>query len=180
MFGLWQLRQESLVLCLAQQISTVCLSQSLVDVVVRHHDGFLFPPGRVSVLALSDFRQARAGNEPACGAASLPCPVRKVPSLPIEVRIEDADLGNAIDRKVTSSCALPDRFRGGSVVDAIGLLFVLADIGMDPGDLLLGVVAHDRETELRSHLVHGNDQSCWEGSFDDIAWHKLLLANCAW
>src|SRR6266487_2586570 len=29
--------------------------------------------------------------------------------------------------------------------------------------------------ELCSRLVHGNDQPIWKGSFDDIAWHRLLL-----
>src|SRR5258708_7510160 len=61
----------------------------------------LFPPGPLSLLALSDFRRARAGNEPARAAAQLPSQVRKAPSLCIEVRIEDAHLRNAIDRKVT-------------------------------------------------------------------------------
>ena len=79
----------------------------------------------------------------------LPSSARKAPSLCIEVRIEDAPLRNAIDGKVTAPCGLSDRFRGGPIVDAPGFLFVLADIGMDPGDLLLGIVAHDDVAELR-------------------------------
>src|SRR5690349_5829322 len=95
-------------------------------------------------------------------------PAKKALSLCIEVRIEDVDLRNAIYRKTTSPCGLSDRFRGGSIVDAIGLLFVLADIGMDPGHLLLGIVAHDFVADLCSRLVHGDDQPIWKGSFDDI------------
>jgi len=40
--GLWQLRQQSLVFCLAQQILIVVLSQPLLDIRVRHHSGSPF------------------------------------------------------------------------------------------------------------------------------------------
>src|SRR5215467_12081039 len=96
--------------------------------------------------------------------------------LRIEVRIEDAHLRYTVHRKLTAPCGLPDRFRRGRVIDAKGLLLVLADIGMDPGHLILLIVAHDCSTDLCAGLIHGKDQSLWKGSFDDIAWHILLLS----
>ena len=53
------------------------------------------------------------------------------------------DLCNAIDRKVIAPRGLSDCFWGRPIVDTIGLLFVLAHVGMDPGYLLLGIVTHD-------------------------------------
>src|SRR6266566_3131188 len=38
------------------------------------------------------------------------------------------------------------------------------------------VVAHDCSPDLYAGLIHGKDQSLWKGSFDDIAWHILLLS----
>src|SRR5438477_12496725 len=97
----------------------------------------------VSLLALAETRRARSMNKSARDGAQLPCPVRKAPALGIEVRIEDANLRNAIEWKVIAPCGLSDRFCGGPIVDAIGFLLVLTDIGMDPGDLLLCIVAYD-------------------------------------
>src|SRR5262245_22936310 len=93
----------------------------------------------------------------------------------IEVGIEDTDLGNAINGQMTSPCGLSDSFRRGPIVDAIGLLFILTHIRMDPGDLIVCIVAHDGEAGLCSHLIHRNDQPIWKGSFNDIAWHRMLL-----
>jgi hypothetical protein len=64
-------------------------------------------------------------------------------ALRIEVWVEDAYFRYAIHWKFTSPCGLPDRLGGGRIIDAKGLLFVLANIGMDPGHLVLRVVAHD-------------------------------------
>src|SRR5579884_1535526 len=96
--------------------------------------------------------------------------------LGIEVRIEDTYLRDAIHRKLTSPCGLPDGFRRGRIIDAKCLLFVLTDIGMDPGYLVLRIIAHDRAADFCSSLTHRQNQSLWEGSFDDVAWHKRLLS----
>jgi len=78
-------------------------------------------------------------------------------ALRIEVRVEDAHLRDTVHRKLTAPCGLPDGFRGGRIIDAKGLLFVLADIGMDPGHLVLHIVAHDCSTDLCPSLIHGKN-----------------------
>src|SRR5260370_39387815 len=47
---------------------------------------------------------------------------------------------------------------------------------MDPGHLVLCVVAHDGAADLWPGLIHGKDQPLWKGSFDDITRHLLLLS----
>jgi len=57
----------------------------------------------------------------------------------VEVRVEDANLGDLIDWQRIAQRGLANRFGTGRVVDAERAGFVLAYERADPGDALLGV-----------------------------------------
>src|SRR5262245_51587749 len=59
--------------------------------------------------------------------------------LPVEVGVEYAHPADRVDRQTVAPGRLADRLRGRAVVDAEGLRLVLAHIGVDPGDAVVGV-----------------------------------------
>src|SRR4051812_5549364 len=71
-------------------------------------------------------------------------------SLLVEIGVEYADLGDLVERELVPGRGLSDCFRVGGVVDAERRLLVLADVGVDPGDALVGVPIDHLETNLRS------------------------------
>src|SRR5262249_19407495 len=97
----------------------------------------------------------------------------------VEIRIQDRYFGNLIDRQVVFAGHLPDGFRGRRIIDAKGLCFVLADIGVDPGDQLFRIVGNHRAADLGSRLVHGNGKGIGKSAFHEIAWHGFLLWLCS-
>jgi hypothetical protein len=78
-----------------------------------------------------------------------------IPALPVKVRVEDTHFRDPIHRQFTPPCGLPDRFWGGRFTDAKGLLFVFADIRVDPGHLILRIIVHDRAADLCPSLIYG-------------------------
>src|SRR5436853_7087657 len=70
----------------------------------------------------------------------------------IEVGIENADLGDPVDRQSVAGRRPPDRFRRGRLVDAEGRLVVRADVRLQPHDALFRVAIDKRAA------VHC---SCW-------------------
>src|SRR6266511_1677828 len=77
----------------------------------------------------------------------------------VEVRIEDADLRDAVDGEVVARGRLPDRLGARGVVDAERLRPVLADVRVHPGDAFVCVPLHDRQTQRRALAPPGNMRS---------------------
>jgi hypothetical protein len=59
--------------------------------------------------------------------------------LAITVRIEHSDAGDDIDRQPVARGGHADRFWIRDGVDAIGGRLVLADVGMEPGHIKIGI-----------------------------------------
>src|SRR5579864_5699605 len=63
-------------------------------------------------------------------------PFRRCRCLLVKIRIEDTNLGDALDGKLVAARRAADRLGRGPVVDAEGLLPIRAHVGMHPGHLL--------------------------------------------
>src|ERR1700722_10982599 len=88
------------------------------------------------------------------------------PHLPVEVRIKDANLGDPRDRQfVTGRCAADGRRRG-PVVDAERMLAIGCDVGMDPGNAVLGVLVDDLTAETRAVVILRDAKAVRKVSFD--------------
>src|SRR5262249_39165037 len=97
--------------------------------------------------------------------------------LVIEVRVEDADLRDPVHVEVVLRGGGPDRFRSRGVVDAEGLLLVLAHVRVEPGHTLPGVPLGDRKAQGGALRVTGNVETVREEALDDVAWHPNLLRS---
>src|SRR5262249_55153869 len=90
--------------------------------------------------------------------------------LEVEVRVEDANLGDVLDGKVVSLRGLPDRLGIGSVVDAEHLLSVFAHVRVDPGHSLSRIPLDDFEALFRALGVDRSPEPVREEALDDIPW----------
>ena len=93
----------------------------------------------------------------------------------VEVRVEDADLRDPVDRELVPRGRLADRFRGGCLVDTKGLAAVVAHVRLEPGHALIRVALDDGETRLHALDSAGNGESVLERALHDIPRQILLL-----
>src|SRR5213082_543134 len=89
----------------------------------------------------------------------------------VEIRIEDPNLGDALDREPVAAVCAPNGLGRGRIVDAEGLPLVHAYVRVNPGDLVGEVALDHRQAGLGAGLVHRNLQSVRKLSLDQIAWH---------
>src|SRR4029453_13902566 len=94
----------------------------------------------------------------------------------IEIGIQHAYFGDAIDGKVVAARDLPNRLRRRGVVDAIGLGLVGADVRMDPRNAGLDVAADDSRARLRAIVGHRDCKTSGKRSLDDETGHDDLLS----
>ena len=75
------------------------------------------------------------------------------PQLSVEVRIEDANLGDSRDRQLVTGRGAAHGLRRGPVIDAERMLAIGCDVGMYPRNTVLGVVVDDLTAKIRAALV---------------------------
>jgi len=61
----------------------------------------------------------------------------------VEVRIKNANLRDLRDGQFVTRGGATDGFGSGPVIDAEGPLTIGGNVGMDPGDAILGIVVDD-------------------------------------
>src|SRR5436309_682128 len=93
------------------------------------------------------------------------------------IEVENADLGDPVDRQSVAGRCPPDRFRRGRLVDVEGRLVVRADVRLQPRDALLGVAIDERAAVHCSRWGRSDTQPGGKGAFDDVAGHLLLLGS---
>ena len=71
----------------------------------------------------------------------------------MKIRIQHAHLRDALHRKPIAFRGLADLLGRSAIVDAVGPLLVEGDVGMQPGNAVLGIVADDGGGCLRALLV---------------------------
>src|SRR6266496_3041243 len=98
-----------------------------------------------------------------------------VPPSCVEVRIEDADLRDLVDRKIIPCGRLANGLRTRSVDDTERLRRVVADVRVNPRHAFVCVPLDDAATALRSLLVARNSQAVGERALDDVPRHLDLL-----
>src|SRR4051812_46003940 len=96
--------------------------------------------------------------------------------LPVEVRVEHANLGDLVNRQFVARRGPADRLGARRVVDAERSRLVLAHVRADPGHALFGVALDDSEAELGSAVCHGDVQPIGERALHHVARHVRLLS----
>src|SRR5687768_5745503 len=97
----------------------------------------------------------------------------------VEIRIEHADLGYAVDGQSIAFRDLPDRLRRWRVVDAVRPGPVRRDVRVDPRHLRSAVAGNDIAAGRRPFRRGGQREAVDEASFDEKAWHfRHLLPLC--
>ena len=89
----------------------------------------------------------------------------------VEVRVEDSDLGNSIDRQVVSLSAAANRFRSRRIVNAKHLLAIAAHLRMYPRDVIFSVVEDGRRANDRAIFISSQIHTVRECSLNQIPWH---------
>jgi len=77
----------------------------------------------------------------------------------VEIRVEDANLGDLRDRQFVTGRGTADCLRRGSVEDAEGALSIGRDVGMNPRNAILGVVIDDFAARPSRNGVVASTQS---------------------
>src|SRR6266496_5883240 len=89
----------------------------------------------------------------------------------VEVRIEDADLRDAVDGKLVAQRGLANRLRTRTVQHAERLRRVIAHVRVNPRHAVVRVALDDATTAFRSLLVPRNAQAIWKRALDDVPRH---------
>src|SRR5207302_7371844 len=89
----------------------------------------------------------------------------------VEVRIEDANLGDAFHGELVTARRAANGLGRGPVVDAESLLLVRAHVRVQPRYLLHGVALDDGQACPGAGLIDGNLESVRKLSLDHVAWH---------
>jgi len=92
--------------------------------------------------------------------------------LVVEVRIEDANLGDPRDRQPVSCRGVTHRLRTGTVVDTVGPHPIRRDVGMHPSDAILRIVVDHRAAETCSRLFRRDFQAFWKLSLYQVSRHR--------
>src|SRR6266851_4526480 len=90
---------------------------------------------------------------------------------PVEIRIEHPHLGDAVHRQPILDRDLADRLGGRTVIDAIALLVVGAEIGLDPGHAVGGVDVHDGAADIGAFRGRRDIQSGREVALHYVTGH---------
>src|SRR5581483_11828923 len=96
----------------------------------------------------------------------------------IEVGVEHAYPGDAVDRQPVAVGRFADRLRVRTVIDAERLAVVVAHVRVDPGDAERGVLSDDAHARVGACSGDGNLEAFRKGSLDDIARHRQLRSGC--
>src|ERR1700722_14507302 len=83
----------------------------------------------------------------------------------VEVRIEDAHLGDLRDWQLTANCSAPHSLRCRSVVKTEGAFAIGSYVGMQPGDPVLRIAIDDVSTQLGATLIQRDMKTVWKLSF---------------
>src|SRR6266545_144396 len=89
----------------------------------------------------------------------------------VEVRIEDADLRDAVDWKLVAQRGLANRLRTRTVQHAERLRRVIAHVRVNPRHAVVRVALDDATTAFRSLLVPRNAQAIRKRALDDVPRH---------
>src|SRR6266545_7238174 len=89
----------------------------------------------------------------------------------VEVRIEDADLRDAVDGKLVAQCGLANCLRTRPVQHAERLRRVIAHVRVNPRHAVVRVALDDTATAFRSLLVPRNAQAIRKRALDDVPRH---------
>lgn len=77
----------------------------------------------------------------------------------VEIRIENADLSDAVNRQVILAGRSPNCFRRRCIVYAEGLQSVAADVGMNPCHVVFSIILDDDSALLCVFAVGANSQA---------------------
>src|SRR5262249_41003934 len=91
--------------------------------------------------------------------------------LAIEVRVEDANLGNAIHRQVVRFSGAANRFRRGCIVSTKSLGAVFAHIRVKPRYTVFIVNQGSLPAKLCTFFINGNLETFRKASFNYVARH---------
>src|SRR5262245_30410065 len=91
--------------------------------------------------------------------------------LAIELRVEDANLGNAIHRQVVRLSGAANRFRRGCIVSTKSLGAVFAHVRVKPRYTVFVVNQDSLPAKLCTFLIDGNVETFWKASFNYVARH---------
>jgi hypothetical protein len=93
----------------------------------------------------------------------------------IEIWIEHAHFGDAIDRQAVAPGGAPHRLGHGRLVDAKRLLPVWRHIGVDPSNTLQRIVLDECQAGLLSLVWAGQNEPFMESPFNEVARHIMFL-----
>src|ERR1700682_4642832 len=89
----------------------------------------------------------------------------------VEVRIEDANLGDLRDGQLVADRGTADGLGCGPVADAKGTLAIGGHVRMNPRDTILGVVVDDCTAKFRAVFALRDAEAVREIAFDQVAGH---------
>src|SRR5690242_17067587 len=92
----------------------------------------------------------------------------------VEIRIEDADLEDAVYRKTVSLGRFSDRVLVRTIIDAVRLLVILRHVRMHSGEADIAVVGDDGAAGISARFRGRNGQAVFEGAFDEVSRHGFL------
>src|SRR5580693_2085864 len=95
-------------------------------------------------------------------------------SLPVEIRIQDAYLGDGRNRQSVPKRSPAYRLGRGTVIDAEGALTIGRDVRMNPCHPILGIVIDDLPAKIRSRLVLWDVEAVRKFAFDQVAGHGSI------
>jgi hypothetical protein len=93
----------------------------------------------------------------------------------IEIRVENQNLRDAVNGPVIHRGGAPYGFGRRRIESAVSLLPVIADIRVNPGDVLFGIIKREQAAHLCAFFGDWNLQAFWKSSLNQISRHSKLL-----